>query len=141
MKLSKATIDDLEGILNLHNNLFELTYSYENFAYELDLDFSYFMVLKKENTIIGYFVIHQIFEILEIIIFAIDKNHQHKGLGSFLMEVIEYYKVKLSCNEIILEVEDSNKQALSFYKKHGFLHISTRKDYYGKNKDAYILRK
>lgn len=141
MKLVKAKIEDLEKIVKLHNKLFDLKYSFDNYAYEIELDISTFMVLKKDNEIIGYFVVHNIFEQLEIIIIAIDIDYQNQGLGSFLIDVIEYYKIKLNCDEIILEVKNNNESAIAFYKKHDFEHISTRKDYYGKNKDAYILRK
>lgn len=141
MKLVDATIEDIEEIIKLHNSLFELKYSYDNYAYEINLDLSYFKVLKKNGIIIGYFIIHHLFEQLEIIILAVDQEYQNEGLGTFMMNIIDYYKIKLGCNEILLEVEEDNYQAISFYKKHGFETIDIRKNYYGDGKDAYILRK
>lgn len=141
MKVVDAKKEDIPQVLALHKSLFEISYSYDNYAYEIDLDISYFKLLKKNDIIIGYFVIHQLFEQLEIVILGIDKKYQNQGLGKFLMELIEYYKLKLNCSEILLEVENNNYKAINFYKKHGFEVINTRVNYYGENKDAYILRK
>ncbi len=141
MKLVDAQKKDIQQVLNLHNSLFEMPYSYDNYAYEIDLDLSYFKLLKNDDIIIGYFIIHHLFEQLEIIMLAIDKEYQNQGLGTFLMSVIDYYKLKLNCNEILLEVENNNIQAINFYKKHGFEIINTRVNYYGEGKDAHILRK
>ncbi|MDF9867187.1 ribosomal protein S18 acetylase RimI-like enzyme [Bacilli bacterium PM5-3] len=141
MKLQKATENDINNILELHNNLFDYKYSYDNYHYELDLDISDFMVLKNDDEIIGFFIVHSIFEQLEIVMIAISNNYQYQGYGQFLMNYIEYLMIKNGCQEIILEVSCFNEKAINFYKKNRFELISQRNDYYSKNNHALIFRK
>lgn len=141
MKLRKANESDIDAILNLHNSLFDYTYSYENYANELNLDIASFYVLENENELAGYFVIHTIFEQLEIVMIAIAKEYQGLGYGKFLLETIEYLGLKNKCTNIIIEVAFENKKAIEFYKRNKFERIDVRKNYYGVSNDAYVYRK
>jgi len=141
LKLVKASKNDIEEILSLHEKLFNYEYTYENYANEIELGFAGFMVLKNDDKIVGYFIVHSIFEQMEIVIIAIDEEYQQKGYGKFLLEYIEYLSHKNGCNEIILEVSHLNNKAISFYEKNKFNEIAKRKDYYCKDNHALILKK
>ena len=141
MKLVKACQSDVAGILKLHNELFDYEYTYDNYANELALDLADFMVLKNENSIVGYFIIHRIFEQLEIVMIGVALTYQNKGYGQFLFDYIIFLAKKYECSEIIIEVALTNQKALTFYEKNDFSMISQRNDYYGKNKHALIYRK
>ena len=141
MKLLKAQENDLKQILELHTKLFDYNYTYDNYLFEIDNAISHFMVLKNNEQIIGYFVIHIIYEQLEIVIIAISEEYQNQGYGQFLLDYIDYLKIKNCCHEILIEVLETNYKAISFYEKNNFFLLDRRNDYYGKGKNALIYRK
>ena len=47
----------------------------------------------------------------------------------------------LNAQRILLEVRASNTAAQQLYRKHGFVQIATRKNYYGGTEDAWIMEK
>lgn len=141
MKLRKAQPSDIDKVLKLHNTLFTYNYDYQHYANELENEFSHFLVLEDNNQLLGYFVIHVIFEVIDIIIIAIDKVIQKQGYGQFLLDYILYIKDRDKCDTIMLEVEKTNSKAINFYKKNNFETIQIRKNYYGINKDALVMKR
>jgi len=51
--------------------------------------------------------------------FAIKREHQHKGLGTFFLREIEEYVKNIGVNHIYLQT-DNDTPAYEFYKKNGF---------------------
>lgn len=141
MKLRKAIESDLDNVLLLHQKLFTYNYDYQHYANELDNEFSHFLVLENDNQIVGYFIIHVIFENIDIIIIAIDEKIQNLGYGQLLFDYILYIKDKHKCDTIMLEVETSNIKAINFYQKNNFEIIQIRKNYYGNNQDALVMKR
>jgi len=141
MEFRKASIHDIDTILAIHNDLFDYKWTYDNYANELKFDIASFMVLEENNQIIAYYITHNIFDILEIIMLVVTKPYQSKGLGSYLLDKIVLELKENGNDNLYLEVEKENEQAINFYKKHGFEQIDLRKDYYAKGKDALIMRK
>ena len=65
-----------------------------------------------------------------------DKKRRNQGFASNLLNtLIENNK---DTTKIILEVNENNKEALAFYKKHGFIEINRRPKYY-KDGNAIIM--
>ncbi|MFA5070814.1 MAG: GNAT family N-acetyltransferase [Candidatus Pacearchaeota archaeon] len=61
--------------------------------------------------------------------FAIKKEFQGKGLGSYLLKEIEKYCKNKRIDIIYLGTEDSNKnKAINFYKKQGYQVVGRLKD-------------
>jgi ribosomal-protein-alanine N-acetyltransferase len=74
----------------------------------------------------------------EIANIAVEKSSQGKGFAKLLLEyVLKKCKFNVEC---FLEVDENNFRAVSFYKKMGFKEVSVRKDYYGKNINALIMK-
>lgn len=140
MKLRKAKKTDINDILVIHNQLFDYDYTYENYANELEYDIAKFMVLEGDSGLIGYFIVHVVFEVMDLVIIAIRKEFQKNNYGQFLLDYIFYLGLENNCTKIMLEVSSVNKQALAFYKKNNFEEISVRKKYYG-TQDAIIMER
>ncbi len=51
---------------------------------------------------------------------AVKPDHTRKGIGSALMERVEQELKKLGCPKLNIQVRESNKQVVSFYRKLGF---------------------
>lgn len=84
-------------------------------------------------------VIHPEGELLKI---AVRKKNRECGVGHFLLEHLCRELTKRKITSLFLEVRSSNRTALKFYKKHGFLPVATRPGYYTDPPDtAMILEK
>lgn len=97
------------------------------------------MVVEIDGKIIGYVWGRRVVDEVELYKIAVASDYQSKGIGSFLLG--EFGK---KCRDenivaIHLEVDSSNYQAISVYKKHGYVDLGIRKDYYGKGKDAQLM--
>ena len=103
-----------------------------------------FIVLKDDETIVGFAVYQQVFEQAEVLTIGVDPIHQRKGYGSLLMEKMVAELLTLGAEQLFLEVRVSNVPAQGLYRKLGFVEISRRKGYYptnGGREDAIVMQK
>ena len=112
-----ANFIKLFHIENLNNN--EIIYTY-----------------KIENNVLGFIHIFDNIDNVEILNIVVDKKYRKQHIGSKLLDYIinKYHK------NIILEVNSSNKAAISLYQKNNFKEINIRKKYYGTD-DAIIMER
>lgn len=90
-----------------------------------------------DDFIKGFVEIENHFEITDIINIAVLNSCQNRGIATKLLEhVINSTKA----TKLMLEVNENNTKAISFYKKNKFIEINRRKNYYG-NKDAIIMER
>ena len=78
---------------------------------------------------------------LEIFNFCVKENYQRSGIGTKIMNYAFNLFTSKGLKSSILEVRESNKKAISFYEKLGYVQISIRKKYYSNNENALILQK
>jgi [ribosomal protein S18]-alanine N-acetyltransferase len=78
---------------------------------------------------VGFAIGRQILDEMELLLFAVDPDHQGKGIGSALLhrflEMCRAQRVKLT----FLEMR-TNNPAFSIYEKFGFREVGRRKNYY-----------
>lgn len=88
----------------------------------------------KEKCYVGYALLFNNSETLEILKIGIIPNLRGQELGKILLkEIIKKRK------EVFLEVRETNESAIKFYKKNGFKEISIRKNYYQNPKENAII--
>ena len=84
-------------------------------------------------------VLHPDAELLKI---AVRKKFRKSGIGGLLLQKLVDALQKRDITSLFLEVRTSNRAALGFYTKHGFLHVGSRPGYYTDPPDsAMILKK
>jgi ribosomal-protein-alanine N-acetyltransferase len=91
----------------------------------------------NDDILCGYLIVH-IGDKIDIEKIFVDKNFRKQGIGTML---IKHIINSFSNKKIILEVNENNTIAISFYKALGFKLLTTRKDYYGVNENAIILER
>lgn len=91
----------------------------------------------EDTKLVGFIHIKVLYETIEIINIVVMPNYRRRGIASMLIEYIisNINDVK----EILLEVNENNKSAISVYNKNGFKVISERKRYY--NYDTALVMK
>lgn len=90
-----------------------------------------------DDFIKGFVEIENHFEITDIINIAVLNIYQNKGTAT---KLLEYVINNTKATKLMLEVNENNTKAISFYKKNKFIEINRRKNYYG-NEDAIIMER
>ena len=112
--------------------IFNVNYSDETY----NKDFRNILVYEESNKIIGVLSYLLIYDRVEIEYIVVDNEYKRKGIGSKLLNSINLNGIK----NITLEVRESNKEAINFYKNNGFDIVTVRKNYYN-NEDGYLMIK
>ena len=129
--IRSINIDDLFEVNKLLQ-IFNINYDEENY----NKDFRNILVYIDNNRIIGVLSYLLIYDRVEIEYIVVDNEYRKKGIGSKLLNSINLDGIK----NITLEVRDSNKEAINFYKKNGFNIVTVRKNYYN-GEDGYLMIK
>ena len=78
---------------------------------------------------------------IELHLITTAAEHRRQGLAGRLLQALEKAACTLNAQRILLEVRANNTAAQQLYRKHGFVQIATRKNYYGGTEDAWIMEK
>ena len=71
---------------------------------------------------------------------AVEQAWRKRGIGSSLVQrAIDKMKA-MGCDEVVLETEYTNKTALAFYERQGFVRSKRMTRYYLNNGDAFRLK-
>ena len=134
-KLTSNNIDYIEQIFNLEKEIFKssaFSKSYLNTLIKGDNSFSYVYLI--DDKVCGYLMILDSIDVYEILAIAAVEEYRNKGIAQELLD-------KIKTKDIFLEVRESNKVAINFYKKNNFKEISIRKNYYSEPTENAIIMK
>ncbi|HIH00246.1 MAG TPA: ribosomal protein S18-alanine N-acetyltransferase [Thermoplasmata archaeon] len=101
-----------------------------------------FLVALQNKTIIGFLIgIKTTPNIARILMIAVEDSFRKKGIGSALLTQFIKEMKNQQITKVELEVRTSNKNALRFYKKRGFLLQATLQKFYQNGENAYSMGK
>lgn len=147
--LREGRRDDIKEAVLLEKECFSSPWTAEMFESFLDSPTGRFKVIEDSGRICAYICLYivggekdDICGDCELANIAVSGEYRRKGLARTLMfEMYESAK-KEYCNEIFLEVRESNTPALSLYISEGFEIYGRRKKYYtNPTEDALLLKK
>lgn len=141
MKISKMMLCDLDSIANRLETDFDDFWNYNIFKSELENENSKYIVAKEAGEIVGFAGIWIAIDIAHITNIVVKKSERKSGIGTVMLDELIKLCNELKLNEITLEVNEHNTPAIQLYKKFGFDHVGTRKKYYRRVDDAYIMTK
>lgn len=75
----------------------------------------------------------------EIYNIAIVTNFQRRGKGERLLNRFLQHSAERGVNYVWLEVRESNKKAIAFYRKNGFERVQTRPNFYENPRENAVL--
>ena len=146
---------DLDEVIKIEKYVFKCPWTKNFFRLIISDMNNYVLSLKMGNTLIGYGGYHSLNKdtnflfkhneytrIIHLINIAICPGFQHKGYGTFLMNMLLNGARTKQRDYCYLEARGSNTKALSFYKKFEFSIIGIIENYYPMEKeDALVLGK
>ena len=90
------------------------------------------------SKLVGFIHISKLYETMDIVNVVVDSEYRKQGIATKLIDyVINLYG---DVENIMLEVNEKNIEAINLYKKFNFEIINIRKKYYN-GKDAYIMER
>ena len=114
-------------------------YSKESLLEFFKDEYSTIILAKLNDEILGYAIIQKTpDELLQILKIAVIEQYHKLGIATKLFEQIELFKKVERLYNILLEVNEHNEKAISFYKKMEFKELNRREKYY-KNGDTAIV--
>ena len=85
-------------------------------------------VALEGKRVVGYFVLDQMEDYVFIISIQLEKDHQGKGMGRFMMERVEDQAERSGLEGVELCVQSTNQQAIGFYRHLGYRMASRRRN-------------
>ncbi|MEA4826473.1 MAG: ribosomal protein S18-alanine N-acetyltransferase [Clostridium sp.] len=128
-------------VLEINNICFNPPWSLESLKNELKNKFTRYIVVKKDDIVIGYAGIWIIIDEAHITNIAVDPDFRGIGAGNVLIENIIDICKELEIPSITLEVRETNTVAKNLYKKYGFIEEGIRKNYYEDGTNAVLMWK
>lgn len=97
-------------------------------------------VVRREETIIGYAVIHVSAESHQITNLAVVREHRRHGIASKVVGHLQSLLGQKPFMCLYAEVRESNLPAQLFFKKLGFQWISTYRNGHNDREDSYLMQ-
>ncbi len=147
--VSSMTPEDVAEVLEIQNETNLSRWKDADYLREIENKDSINIAAKFENNVVGFAVVHLLaglsensYDSAEIYNIAVGKLFQNKSIGQKLFDKIMSVLLKKNAAEIWLEVRQSNRKAINFYGKNGFVKQFTRKNYYNNpTENADVLMK
>jgi len=85
-------------------------------------------VALEGKRVVGYFILDQMEDYVFIVSIQLEKEHQGKGMGRFMMERVEDQAGRSGLEGVELCVQSTNQQAIGFYRHLGYRLASRRRN-------------
>lgn len=106
--------------------------------YKITLNpFSNILIYKKDNKIVAFLDYSKMYEKLEINYIFVINEYRKQNIA---YELIDYMIKNNEFENITLEVNVNNINAINLYKKHGFQIVAIREKYYN-GIDGYLMER
>ncbi|MBN2158345.1 MAG: ribosomal protein S18-alanine N-acetyltransferase [Spirochaetes bacterium] len=128
--IRKAAIEDIDAVYAIEREG-QARWSRQQFAEELGLAFSRFVVVENGTGIIGFSVSWNVAGEIQLNNIGVRRERRRRGTGTLLMEeMVSSAREPGMQGKIYLEVSERNEAAVAFYLKNGFTATGRRKNYY-----------
>ncbi len=147
ISISKASLEDLEAILEIEKVSFSVPWSRKSFEAELQgNEFSIMLVARSKDSsggsgpLAGYICFWLVFDELRFLNLAVLPQLRRHGVASQLVTEAIGLGFSKGARRGLLEVRESNRAAQELYKKFGFSVYAKRKSYYtNPDEDAILM--
>ncbi len=143
--IQRATLENLDDLVNLEEACFCVPWSKKSFEAELEGNqFSrVFLLLNpdhdQKSQAIGYICVWIVFEEIRFLNLAIRQGFRRQGFARKLIRKVLDLAVDAGCCRGMLEVRETNMAAKKLYEYFNFKAYATRKSYYTNPTEDAIL--
>ncbi|MFB3896950.1 MAG: ribosomal protein S18-alanine N-acetyltransferase [bacterium] len=143
INISRMQKSDLDAVVAIEQVSFSDPWKRSMFLTEVEeSNLSIPLVIKDNNTVIGYAVLWQVIDEMHLGNFAVKPEYRKKHIGSRLLQYIIDMAVEKKVVKITLEVRQSNTAAINLYQRFGFTAVAIRRKFYTKPaEDGFVMLK
>lgn len=138
--ITKMTDAEIPALVEIERQEFSVPWDENMFRQEVDnpgISRSYVAV--ADGRVVGYFVAWFFGERVHLLNIAVSSTNKRRGIGSRLLRFLIDMAVLDKKKVITLEVRESNKGAIAFYKAFDFEVVGKKEGYYRENNEDAIL--
>lgn len=129
LRYRAMTADDLDAVAAAEQRTYAFPWTRGNFSDSLAAGHDAWLAL-EHGQMIGYAVMMQVLDEVHLLNITVLPELQRKGRGSELLQHLFVLARMRSTTRMLLEVRPGNISGKALYKRHGFLEIGRRRDYY-----------
>ena len=122
----------LDEVFSIESNSNPTPWKIDTFKQVLEVRTMSF-VIKDQNKIIAFCIASKVLDECHLQNISVIDEFRNQGLGTYVIEVLIGRTKIFGLKVIFLEVRESNKVAISFYKKLNFKEVGRREGYYKKD--------
>lgn len=143
--IRRATHGDLPVIAAIEEALFPDAWDENGFREVLMYFPSTFFVAQKGGLLVGFVCAgiedtgSEIYG--HLLNLASAPIHRKQGIGSMLLQRVEFECLINGCSAMQLEVRPSNQKAQRFYSRHSYSQVMMLSQYYNNGEDALLMMK
>jgi len=122
--------DRLDDLLSIEAASFSNPWTRDHFISAMKSPHLEIITHCSGDSVNGYIVLYRIRQILVIANLAVKASCRRRGMGKKLLEAGLRWGKDNNCSYSVLDVRESNAEAVRLYEKTGFIIIGSNKDYY-----------
>ena len=132
---------DIEEVIYIAEISLTETYSDELFYSIYNAKNTIFLVAEINNTVVGFLSSIYNSKNARLLMLAVHPFYRRRGIGSELMDSFLQLCISKGIKRITLEVRPSNTDAITFYRKRGFITTDILDDFYTDGEKAIKMVK
>ena len=140
-----AVTADFNSLLEIDEASFPggVAYDAVELSYFMNRDGAETLVLEEDGDIVAFLImeVHRTRRSATIVTLDVRETHRRNGCGTQLLTRAEKILQEYGVEAYDLQVDVTNRGAITFYKKHGFNTVRTLKRYYANGNDAFLMVK
>ena len=119
----------------------ESSFECKNIVDDFDKNiFTKYFILKEKSNIIAYVNYYDLYDRFELAFIEVKEEYRNKKYGSFMLEHLINIGKEKKIENITLEVNVNNINAIKLYEKYDFKQVAIRKSYYD-GVDGYLMER
>jgi ribosomal-protein-alanine N-acetyltransferase len=138
MRITPFTLEDCSQAAQLHQTAFYTGWSQKDFENFVRDPLIFGLKIMIDNTLCAYIIWREVDQEAEIFTLVVASPLQRMGLGSQLLNHFLDQLLTRGIKKLFLEVAADNRNAQSFYLRHGFTEGGRRPNYYKREGDVLV---
>lgn len=138
-RIVNAELRHIEQLEQIEQTCFSMPWTREQLESQMPDSCHVFIAAESGEAVLGYVGMMYIIDEGYISNVAVAPEYRRQGIADALIEELMRRAAALDLAFVTLEARQSNSPAIALYKKHGFVPVGVRKNYYELPKEDAVL--
>ena len=138
-RIVNAELRHIEQLEQIEQACFSMPWTREQLESQLPDSCHVFIAAESGKAVLGYVGMMYIIDEGYISNVAVAPEYRRQGIADALIDELMGRAAALNLAFVTLEARQSNSPAIALYKKHGFVPVGVRKNYYELPKEDAVL--